>query len=89
MVKNFFGFIGLGNMGEAMARNAVLKGCELIVHDIAGTTERAPKGSVIAQSNHEVARRAKVVALSLPNLETNWSVILLLPNLEQKKTHNG
>ncbi len=86
MVKNLFGFIGLGNMGEAMARNAVLKGCELIVHDIAGTTERAPKGSVIAQSNHEVARRAKVVALSLPNLETNRSVILEIAEAGQADT---
>ena len=58
MEKNFFGFIGLGNMGEPMARNAAAKGCKLIVHDIAGTVDRAPEGSIVAQSNDEVARRA-------------------------------
>ena len=86
MAGNLFGFIGLGNMGEPMARNAALKGCELIVHDIAGTAERAPKGSVIAQSNDEVARRASVIALSLPNLETNRSVVLEIAEAGQADT---
>ncbi len=75
MEKNLFGFIGLGNMGEPMARNVAAKGCKLIVNDIAGTADRAPEGSIIAQSNDEVARRAKVIALSLPTLEVNRAVI--------------
>ena len=86
MGNTVFGFIGLGNMGEPMARNAALKGCELITHDIAGTAERAPKDSVIAQSNHEVARRAKVIALSLPTIEANRSVVWEIAEAGQRDT---
>ena len=41
MSEDLFGFIGLGNMGAPMARNASDRGCKLIVHDIAGTVDRA------------------------------------------------
>lgn len=70
-----FGFIGLGNMGQPMARNIHQSGHELLVHDIAGTADRAPKGAKTAQSNSEVARRSNVIALSLPSLEANQAVI--------------
>jgi 3-hydroxyisobutyrate dehydrogenase len=75
MGEEIFGFIGLGNMGRPMARNIREKGHALIVHDIAGTAERAPDGAKIAQSNLEVARRAGVIALSLPTVEANRAVI--------------
>ena len=70
-----FGFIGLGNMGSPMTRNIFAKGHVMIVHDIAGAAERAPEGVGIAQSNAEVARRADVIALSLPTVEANRTVI--------------
>jgi 3-hydroxyisobutyrate dehydrogenase-like beta-hydroxyacid dehydrogenase len=75
MGEEIFGFIGLGNMGRPMARNIREKGHALIVHDIAGTAERAPDGAKIAQSNLEVARRSGVIALSLPTVEANRAVI--------------
>ena len=70
-----FGFIGLGNMGQPMARNIHQAGHQLLVHDLAGTADRAPEGTNTAQSNSEVARRCSVVALSLPSLEANQAVI--------------
>ena len=75
MTNEHFGFIGLGNMGGPMARNVCEKGLSLIVHDIAGTAERAPTGAEIAQSNDEVARRAGVIVLSLPSVEINRAVV--------------
>ena len=75
MSEDLFGFIGLGNMGAPMARNASSRVCKLIVHDIAGTADRASDGCIIAQSNDEIARRAKVIGLSLPTIETNRQVV--------------
>ena len=72
---NELGFIGLGNMGKPMARAIARKGHAMVVHDIAGTAERAPQGAVVAQSNAEVARRAGVIALSLPSVESNRRVV--------------
>ena len=76
MSEDLFGFIGLGNMGAPMARNASDRGCKLIVYDIAGTADRASDGCIIAQSNDEIARRTKVIGLSLPTIETNRQVVL-------------
>ena len=76
MTDEVFGFIGLGNMGQPMARNAKAKGLAMIVHDLAGTADRAPEGAEIAQSNGEVARRAAVIALSLPTVDANRAVVL-------------
>jgi 3-hydroxyisobutyrate dehydrogenase-like beta-hydroxyacid dehydrogenase len=75
MTDEVFGFIGLGNMGQPMARNAKQTGLAMVVHDIAGTADRAPDGAEIAQSNGEVARRAGVIALSLPTVDANRAVI--------------
>jgi 3-hydroxyisobutyrate dehydrogenase-like beta-hydroxyacid dehydrogenase len=59
-----------------MARNAKAKGLAMIVHDLAGTADRAPEGAEIAQSNGEIARRAGVIALSLPTVDANRAVVL-------------
>ena len=75
MTENLFGFIGLGNMGCPMAENIVSKNIPLIVYDLAGTKERSPDKAIIAESNRDVAQKAKVIALSLPNIESNESVI--------------
>ncbi len=61
------GFIGLGNMGRPMARNLAAGGVPLLVHDLAGTAERAPEGAAAAASAAEVAGRAETVFLSLPD----------------------
>ncbi len=75
MTQESYGFVGLGNMGQPMARNVCEAGHGLLVHDIAGTADRAPKGADTAQSNGELARRSSVIALSLPSLEANRTVI--------------
>jgi 3-hydroxyisobutyrate dehydrogenase len=75
MMGDIFGFIGLGNMGQPMAWNIISAGLSLIVHDTAGTMERSSNGAVLAQSNQEVARKANGIVLSLPNLESNRSVV--------------
>jgi hypothetical protein len=76
MADTLIGFIGLGNMGAGMARNIAAKGHAMIVHDVAGTTDRAPQGATIAQSNGEVARRASLLVLSLPTVAANRAVVL-------------
>jgi 3-hydroxyisobutyrate dehydrogenase len=60
------GFVGLGNMGGALAANLVAAGHELVVHDVAGP-DRAPAGSSFVDTVAEVARRSDVVVLSLPD----------------------
>jgi 3-hydroxyisobutyrate dehydrogenase len=59
------GFVGLGNMGSVLAANLVASGHEVLTHDIAGP-ERSPDGTAFVGSIDEVARRADVVVLSLP-----------------------
>ena len=62
-----FGFIGLGNMGAPMAANLARAGRRLLVHDVAGTSERAPPGAALADDNRAVARGADAIFLSLPD----------------------
>lgn len=75
MADEQFGFIGLGNMGQPMARHVKEAGHDLIVHDLAGTADRAPAGATVAQSNSEVARRCSIIALSLPTVDANRGVV--------------
>ena len=60
------GFIGLGNMGNVLAGNLVASGHDVVTHDVAGP-ERSPDGATFVASLGEVARRADVVVLSLPD----------------------
>ncbi|MEU6644403.1 NAD(P)-dependent oxidoreductase [Saccharomonospora sp. NPDC046836] len=60
------GFIGLGNMGGALAENLVRAGHAVVAHDALGP-DRAPAGSSYAATVAEVAQRADVVVLSLPD----------------------
>ena len=71
MADPIFGFIGLGAMVGPMARNITEKGHAMIIHDIAGTANRSPESAEIEQSNAEIARRARVIALSLPTTDAN------------------
>ena len=66
MSDDRIGFIGLGNMGGPMAAN-LAAGRALIVHDAAGTRERAPENAVAAESVAEVVAAASLVFLSLPD----------------------
>ena len=75
MSEERIGFIGLGNMGKPMAGHIAAAGHAMIVHDVAGTAERAPEVATIAQSNEEVARHASVIVLSLPSVAANQEVV--------------
>jgi 3-hydroxyisobutyrate dehydrogenase-like beta-hydroxyacid dehydrogenase len=67
MSEPVIGFIGLGNMGAPMSANLAAAGTQLVVHDAAGTRERAPEGARIAESVAAVAAEVPVVLLSLPD----------------------
>jgi 3-hydroxyisobutyrate dehydrogenase-like beta-hydroxyacid dehydrogenase len=67
------GFVGLGNMGSALATNLVRAGHAVVAHDIAGP-QRAPEGVVFVPGSAEVARRAEVVVLSLPDAAASGQV---------------
>ncbi|HEY1246241.1 MAG TPA: NAD(P)-dependent oxidoreductase [Hyphomicrobiaceae bacterium] len=60
------GWIGIGSMGHRMSRHLVAAGHPLVVAD-AASTERAPPGATIANSNAAVAALADTVILSLPD----------------------
>jgi 3-hydroxyisobutyrate dehydrogenase len=62
------GFIGLGNMGAAMARNIGKAGYALVVHDVRAEAARrlADTGARVATSPAEVARQSDVTITSLP-----------------------
>jgi 3-hydroxyisobutyrate dehydrogenase len=60
------GFVGLGNMGSALASNLVAAGTGVVGHDAAGP-ERAPEGVRFVPAVADVARQAAVVLLSLPD----------------------
>ena len=65
-MQETIGWIGLGSMGHRMSRHLGNAGYPLLVAD-AASTERAPKGASIAQTNAEVAVRAATIFLSLPD----------------------
>lgn len=67
------GFVGLGNMGAALATNLVVAGFDVVAFDVAGP-DRAPAGSTFATDVAELARAADVVVLSLPNGAVSESV---------------
>ncbi len=77
------GFVGLGNMGAPMAANLAAAGWSLVVHDAAGTRERAPRDATVAESVAEIVSRAPTVLLSLPDsaaVEAVGDAILATPS---------
>jgi len=67
------GFVGLGNMGSALAANLVDAGHTVVAHDAVGPA-RAPAGSDYVESIGDVARAADVVVFSLPDGAASESV---------------
>ncbi len=61
-----YGFIGLGRMGGPMAANLAKAGFGPSVFDKAGTEERAPPGSLTAESVAVIAGTCDAIFLSLP-----------------------
>lgn len=60
------GFVGLGNMGSALATNLVAAGHDVVTHDVAGPG-RSPKGATFVGDIADVATAATTVVLSLPD----------------------
>jgi 3-hydroxyisobutyrate dehydrogenase len=60
------GFVGLGNMGAALAANLVKAGHTVVSHDAAGAS-RNVAGATFVADVADVARRADIVVLSLPD----------------------
>jgi 3-hydroxyisobutyrate dehydrogenase len=60
------GFIGLGNMGSALAANLVAAGHSVVAYDAAGA-DRNPDGATWADCVQDVARQSGFVVLSLPD----------------------
>ncbi|MEU6260486.1 NAD(P)-dependent oxidoreductase [Streptomyces sp. NPDC047043] len=66
MSREVVGFIGLGNMGSVLAANLVEAGHAVVAHDALGP-QRSPEGAAHVPSVAEVAHRAEVLVLSLPD----------------------
>lgn len=60
------GFVGLGNMGDALATNLVAAGHDVLAFDVSGP-ERCPEGARFAVDVAHVADGAGIVVLSLPD----------------------
>jgi 3-hydroxyisobutyrate dehydrogenase-like beta-hydroxyacid dehydrogenase len=70
------GFIGLGAMGQRMARRLLDRGFKLIAYDHTSvkTTELVASGAISASSLQELAKKSEVVVSCLPNDEAVLSV---------------
>lgn len=80
------GFIGLGAMGKPMAGRLAQAGLKLIVHDKAGTAERAPSGARAAGSVAEVVAEAETLFLSLPDGKVVEAVAREIAAAKPRKT---
>lgn len=63
------GFVGLGNIGEPLCRRLLARGVELLVHDVndAAVARLSDSSAIPLPTPRDVAARADVVFLSLPN----------------------
>lgn len=80
------GFVGLGAMGKPMAGRLAQAGLPLIVHDKAGTAERAPAGARAAGSLGEVIAEAETLFLSLPDGKVVEAVAREIASATPRKT---
>ena len=78
------GFVGLGNMGGALAANVVGRGLPLVAYDAAGPA-RVPEGASAATDTAEVARGADVVVLSLPDGKVSGQVVREIAGTEGRR----
>jgi 3-hydroxyisobutyrate dehydrogenase-like beta-hydroxyacid dehydrogenase len=72
------GFIGLGNMGQPMARRLIEAGHKLVVYDTRNdaVTPLIALGAQLASSPADVADRVETVMASLPSLQTSEKVAI-------------
>jgi 3-hydroxyisobutyrate dehydrogenase len=79
------GFVGLGNMGSALAANLVAEGFAVAGHDAVGP-DRAPAGVTPYASVADVAREAEVVVLSLPDGDASEEVAQAIASTRERRT---
>jgi 3-hydroxyisobutyrate dehydrogenase-like beta-hydroxyacid dehydrogenase len=72
------GFVGLGNMGQPMARRLIAAGHKLVVYDTRNdaVTPLLALGAQLASSPADVADRVETVMASLPSLQISKKVAL-------------
>ncbi len=73
-----YGFIGVGNMGHFMAANCMKAGYEMVVsntHAKEAVAELAKQGAETVDTNGQVAEKAEIIFLCLPNGDVVESVI--------------
>jgi 3-hydroxyisobutyrate dehydrogenase-like beta-hydroxyacid dehydrogenase len=72
------GFIGLGNMGQPMARRLIEAGHKLVVYDTRNdaATPMIALGAQLASSPADVADRVETVMASLPSLQISEKVAI-------------
>jgi 3-hydroxyisobutyrate dehydrogenase-like beta-hydroxyacid dehydrogenase len=78
------GFVGLGNMGSVLAANLIGAGHDVLAHDVAGP-ERSPDGAAFADDVAELAGRADVVVLSLPDGDVSERVAAEIAGASQRR----
>ena len=78
MAKERLGFIGVGRMGDPMARNLLTAGFELTIYDTSAAAIEPLRalGAQVAKSPLEVASAAEIVIVSLPTPATVQKVAL-------------
>src|SRR5438067_7737099 len=71
------GYIGIGNMGRAVAENVLAGGYDLMVYDVRPEpmTEMEAKGAKAADCPREVAAHAELVEISVLNDEQVIDVV--------------
>jgi 3-hydroxyisobutyrate dehydrogenase len=72
-VGEIVGFVGLGNMGSALAANLVAAGFDVVTHDIAGPAG-SPAGATFVNDLSSLADRTATVVLSLPDGDASEAV---------------
>lgn len=73
------GFIGLGKMGEGMARNLIEKGHSLVVYDVVEAKNRmfADMGATVGEGPADVARQASIVITMVDTTQQSQDVTVL------------
>jgi 3-hydroxyisobutyrate dehydrogenase len=81
------GFVGLGNMGSVLAANLVGAGLEVVTHDAVGP-ERNPDGAAFMEDVAQLAGRADVIVLSLPDGAASEMVAAAIIGTSQRRVES-
>jgi 3-hydroxyisobutyrate dehydrogenase len=79
------GFVGLGNMGGALAANLVERGHDVFACDAAGSA-RCPEGATFVNDIAALARNCPIVVLSLPDGTASEAVCREVATTDQRNT---